>query len=120
MDLFQCNLENNFKFKSTQINLFVMLIKVKVLIIIGNMACCKYCWALLFNAWLMMLKHCLNFITRLLTDLTGTSDTPMSRRKSLKKSLRESFRRLRRRRSERRAKAKEEAVAKEKEKDKKM
>lgn len=42
-------------------------------------------------------------------DLTGTSETPMSRRKSLKKSLRESFRRLRRRRSERRAKAKEEA-----------
>uniref|UniRef100_A0A0B7B5H3 Lethal giant larvae homologue 2 domain-containing protein n=1 Tax=Arion vulgaris TaxID=1028688 RepID=A0A0B7B5H3_9EUPU len=33
-------------------------------------------------------------------DLTGTSDTAMSRRKSLKKSLRESFRRLRRRRSE--------------------
>ena len=47
-------------------------------------------------------------------DLTGTSDTPMSRRKSLKKSLRESFRRLRRRRSERRAKAKEDAVAKDK------
>lgn len=45
-------------------------------------------------------------------DLTGTSDTPMSRRKSLKKSLRESFRRLRRRRSERRAKAKEEAAGK--------
>ncbi|XP_046335911.1 lethal(2) giant larvae protein homolog 1-like isoform X1 [Haliotis rufescens] len=36
------------------------------------------------------------------TDLMGTSETPMSRRKSLKKSLRESFRRLRRRRSERR------------------
>lgn len=35
-------------------------------------------------------------------DMTGTSDTPMSRRKSLKKSLRESFRRLRKRRSERR------------------
>ncbi|XP_012939800.1 lethal(2) giant larvae protein homolog 1 isoform X2 [Aplysia californica] len=35
-------------------------------------------------------------------DLTGTSDTAMSRRKSLKKSLRESFRRLRRRRSEKR------------------
>lgn len=35
-------------------------------------------------------------------DLTGTSDTPISRRKSFKKSLRESFRRLRRRRSERR------------------
>ncbi|XP_041364790.1 lethal(2) giant larvae protein homolog 1-like isoform X2 [Gigantopelta aegis] len=33
------------------------------------------------------------------TDLSGTSETPMSRRKSLKKSLRESFRRLRRRRS---------------------
>lgn len=43
-------------------------------------------------------------------DLTGTSDTSMSRRKSFKKSLRESFRRLRRRRSERRAKAKEESA----------
>jgi len=32
-------------------------------------------------------------------DLTGTSESQMSRRKSLKKSLRESFRRLRRRRS---------------------
>ncbi|KAL3875892.1 hypothetical protein ACJMK2_033799 [Sinanodonta woodiana] len=41
-------------------------------------------------------------------ELTGTSDTPMSRRKSLKKSLRESFRRLRNRRSERRHKTKEE------------
>ncbi|RUS90798.1 hypothetical protein EGW08_001417 [Elysia chlorotica] len=37
-------------------------------------------------------------------DLTGTSDSAMSRRKSLKKSLRESFRRLRRRRSEKRPK----------------
>ncbi|XP_050394221.1 lethal(2) giant larvae protein homolog 1 isoform X2 [Patella vulgata] len=37
------------------------------------------------------------------TDLTGTSETAMSRRKSLKKSLRESFRRLRKGRSERRA-----------------
>lgn len=45
-------------------------------------------------------------------DLTGTSDTTMSRRKSFKKSLRESFRRLRRRRSERRAKAKDDAKAK--------
>ncbi|ESP01458.1 hypothetical protein LOTGIDRAFT_111948 [Lottia gigantea] len=36
------------------------------------------------------------------TDLTGTSETAMSRRKSLKKSLRESFRRLRKGRSERR------------------
>ncbi|KAK7111660.1 lethal(2) giant larvae protein homolog 1-like isoform X2 [Littorina saxatilis] len=35
-------------------------------------------------------------------DMTGTSDTAMSRRKSLKKSLRESFRRLRKGRSERR------------------
>ncbi|XP_053393293.1 lethal(2) giant larvae protein homolog 1-like isoform X2 [Mercenaria mercenaria] len=43
-------------------------------------------------------------------DLTGTSDTTMSRRKSFKKSLRESFRRLRRRRSERRAKAKDDAT----------
>ena len=48
-------------------------------------------------------------------DMTGTSDTPMSRRKSLKKSLRESFRRLRRRRSERRQdKAKPEHKAEEK------
>ncbi|XP_055877126.1 lethal(2) giant larvae protein homolog 1 isoform X2 [Biomphalaria glabrata] len=37
-------------------------------------------------------------------DLHGTSDTAMSRRKSLKKSLRESFRRLRRRRSEKKVK----------------
>ncbi|KAH3872012.1 lethal(2) giant larvae protein homolog 1-like isoform X2 [Dreissena polymorpha] len=44
-------------------------------------------------------------------DLTGTSETQMSRRKSLKKSLRESFRRLRRRRSERRAKSKEDTKA---------
>jgi len=52
-------------------------------------------------------------------DLTGTSDTPISRRKSFKKSLRESFRRLRRRRSERRKaaeeKAKEEKKGEEKE-----
>ncbi|CAL1538236.1 unnamed protein product [Lymnaea stagnalis] len=37
-------------------------------------------------------------------DLHGTSETAMSRRKSLKKSLRESFRRLRRRRSEKKVK----------------
>ncbi|VDH99093.1 lethal(2) giant larvae protein [Mytilus galloprovincialis] len=50
-------------------------------------------------------------------DMTGTSETPMSRRKSLKKSLRESFRRLRRRRSERRQdKAKPEQKTDEKEK----
>ncbi|KAF5287521.1 hypothetical protein FQA39_LY04149 [Lamprigera yunnana] len=36
-------------------------------------------------------------------DLTGTGDTPISRRKSFKKSLRESFRRLRKGRSTRRA-----------------
>ncbi|GFO39278.1 lethal(2) giant larvae protein-like protein [Plakobranchus ocellatus] len=47
-------------------------------------------------------------------DLTGTSDSAMSRRKSLKKSLRESFRRLRRRRSEKRPK--EEKPKKEAEK----
>ncbi|XP_057666657.1 lethal(2) giant larvae protein isoform X2 [Diorhabda carinulata] len=35
-------------------------------------------------------------------DLTGTGDTPISRRKSFKKSLRESFRRLRKGRSQRR------------------
>ncbi|KAL5019307.1 hypothetical protein ScPMuIL_005029 [Solemya velum] len=40
---------------------------------------------------------------------SGTSDTPMSRRKSLKKSLRESFRRLRRRRSERRRTAEDKS-----------
>ncbi|XP_063904574.1 lethal(2) giant larvae protein homolog 1 isoform X2 [Zophobas morio] len=36
-------------------------------------------------------------------DLTGSGDTPISRRKSFKKSLRESFRRLRKGRSQRRA-----------------
>ncbi|BFZ18051.1 hypothetical protein BsWGS_21091 [Bradybaena similaris] len=38
------------------------------------------------------------------SELSATSDTAMSRRKSLKKSLRESFRRLRRRRSEKKQK----------------
>lgn len=50
-----------------------------------------------------------------ITDLTGTSDTPISRRKSFKKSLRESFRRLRRRRSERRKAAEEKAKEEKKE-----
>lgn len=48
------------------------------------------------------------------TDMTGTSDTPMSRRKSLKKSLRESFRKLRRGRSQRRDRGKKEEKAEEK------
>lgn len=38
-------------------------------------------------------------------DLSGASDTPISRRKSFKKSLRESFRRLRKGRSQRRTNA---------------
>ena len=37
-----------------------------------------------------------------ISEVVGTSDTAMSRRKSLKKSLRESFRRLRKGRSQRR------------------
>lgn len=49
------------------------------------------------------------FVFLVFKDLTGTSDTPISRRKSFKKSLRESFRRLRRRRSERRKAAEEKA-----------
>ncbi|XP_033745086.1 LOW QUALITY PROTEIN: LLGL scribble cell polarity complex component 2-like [Pecten maximus] len=48
------------------------------------------------------------------TDMTGTSDTPMSRRKSLKKSLRESFRKLRRGRSQRREKVKKDDKTEEK------
>ena len=42
------------------------------------------------------------YIVVLIPDMTGTSDSAMSRRKSLKKSLRESFRRLRKGRSQRR------------------
>lgn len=42
-------------------------------------------------------------------DLTGSGDTPISRRKSFKKSLRESFRRLRKGRSQRRNANKDEA-----------
>lgn len=38
-----------------------------------------------------------------IVDLTGSGDTPISRRKSFKKSLRESFRRLRKGRSTRHA-----------------
>lgn len=51
-------------------------------------------------------------------DLTGTSDTPISRRKSFKKSLRESFRHLRRRRSERRKAAEEKAKEEKKDEEK--
>lgn len=43
-----------------------------------------------------------------LLDLTGSGDTPISRRKSFKKSLRESFRRLRKGRSQRRQGNKDE------------
>lgn len=42
-------------------------------------------------------------INDFILDLTGSGDTPISRRKSFKKSLRESFRRLRKGRSQRRA-----------------